>query len=54
MTNAGFLGDGDAVVAEAISSTEGFALVLAGLKAWLEHGVALDLVGDRHPNGFVG
>lgn len=54
VTNAGFAGDGDAAVAEAISSTEGFALVLAGLKAWLEHGVALDLVRDRHPDGFVG
>ena len=30
-------------------ATEGFALVLAGAKAWLEHNVALGLVGDRYP-----
>jgi hypothetical protein len=25
--------------------------MLAGLKAWLEHGVQLNLVADRFPNG---
>ena len=30
-------------------ATEGFALVLAGAKAWLEHKVVLGLVGDRYP-----
>ena len=29
--------------------TSRFALVLAGLKALLEHGVTLNLVGDRLP-----
>ena len=53
ITNAGFTGDGDALVKQAIDSTEGFALVLAGLKALLEHGVALNLVGDRHPEGVA-
>ncbi len=32
-------------------STQGFTLVLAGLKALLEHGVKLNLVGDRYPKG---
>jgi uncharacterized protein YndB with AHSA1/START domain len=50
VTNAGFSGDGDQVVDQVISSTEGFALVLAGLKAWLEHHIALNLVRDRFPD----
>jgi hypothetical protein len=29
-----------------------FALMLAGLKAFLEHGVRLDLVRDRYPKGI--
>jgi uncharacterized protein YndB with AHSA1/START domain len=45
--------DADAVVAQAIGATEGFALVLAGLKALLEHGVSLNLVPDRHPDGLA-
>ena len=49
ITHFGFAGDGDAVVEQVIGSTEGFALVLAGLKAFLEHGLALNLIGDRFP-----
>ncbi|HTV70320.1 MAG TPA: SRPBCC family protein [Rhizobiaceae bacterium] len=49
--NSGFKGD-DAC-AEAIGSTDGFALVLAGAKAWLEHGLRLNLVPDRHPDARV-
>jgi hypothetical protein len=29
--------------------TQGFTLVLTGLKALLEHGVYLNLVADRYP-----
>lgn len=50
--NRGFAGDHDRVVAQAIESTEGFALVLAGMKALLEHGIALNLVPDRFPPGL--
>ena len=39
---------------QAIGSTEGFVLVLAGLKAFLEHGVELNLVWDRFPDGIGG
>jgi uncharacterized protein YndB with AHSA1/START domain len=46
----GFLGSDDEVVAQAIDSMGGFTLVLAGLKALLEHGVVLNLVGDHHPD----
>lgn len=52
ITNGGFGGDGDAVAAQAIDATEGFTLVLAGLKALLEHGVRLNLVADRFPAGL--
>jgi uncharacterized protein YndB with AHSA1/START domain len=51
ITNAGFSGDGDEVVQQAIQSTEGFTFVLAGLKALLEHGIRLNLVPDRFPDG---
>ena len=49
VTNSGFVGDGEQVVKQAIESTEGFAFVLAGAKAWLEHGIILNLVRDRFP-----
>jgi uncharacterized protein YndB with AHSA1/START domain len=49
ITNTGFSGNGDELVNQAISSTEGFTFVLSGLKAFLEHNVSLNLVADRHP-----
>ncbi len=49
ITNAGFGGNGDDAVKEAIDSASGFALVLAGLKALLEHDIVLNLVPDRFP-----
>jgi uncharacterized protein YndB with AHSA1/START domain len=51
ITNSGFGGDGDAVVKQCLDTTEGFALVLAGAKAWLEHNIKLNLVADRFPEG---
>lgn len=53
ITNTGFGGNADEAVAEAIDSAGGFALVLAGLKALLEHGIVLNLVPDRFPDGHV-
>ena len=50
ITNKGFNGDGDEIVEQAISSTEGFTFVLAGLKAVLEHDLKLNLIADRLPN----
>ena len=47
--NFGFAGSEDEKLRQALDSTEGFSLVLAGLKALLEHGVELNLVRDRHP-----
>jgi uncharacterized protein YndB with AHSA1/START domain len=48
ITNTGFSGNGDEIVKQAISSTEGFTFVLSGLKAFLEHNIILNLVADRH------
>jgi uncharacterized protein YndB with AHSA1/START domain len=52
ITNSGLTGDGDELVKQATDSTQGFTLVLAGLKALLEHGVRLNLVADRYPKGI--
>ena len=49
ITNSGFSGDENAVIDQAIGSTEGFSFVLAGLKAYLEHRVRLNLIADRFP-----
>jgi uncharacterized protein YndB with AHSA1/START domain len=51
IVNQGFSGEADEIVKQAIGSTEGFTLVLAGLKAFLEHNVTLNLVADRFPDG---
>jgi uncharacterized protein YndB with AHSA1/START domain len=52
ITEAGFTGDGDELVKQVTDSTQGFSLVLAGLKALLEHNVRLNLVPDRYPKGI--
>jgi uncharacterized protein YndB with AHSA1/START domain len=52
VTNKGFRGDEDQVVQEALDSTGGFTLLLAGAKAFLEHNIELDLVLDRFPDGI--
>lgn len=49
VTNSGFAGDGDEIVKNALDSTGGFTMMLCGLKALLEHGIILNLVGDRLP-----
>jgi len=50
--NTGFSGDEDEIVKQAIASTEGFTLMLSGLKAFLEHNLILNLVSDRFPDGL--
>jgi uncharacterized protein YndB with AHSA1/START domain len=52
ITETGYAGNGDELVLQVTGSTGGFALVLAGLKALLEHGVRLNLVADRFPKGL--
>jgi uncharacterized protein YndB with AHSA1/START domain len=51
VTESGFTGTGDQLVKYVADSTQGFTLMLAGLKALLEHDVRLNLVGDRYPKG---
>jgi hypothetical protein len=51
VTESGWTGSGDELVKCATDSTQGFALMLAGLKALLEHNVRLNLTGDRYPKG---
>jgi uncharacterized protein YndB with AHSA1/START domain len=51
ITESGFSGAGKELIAKVADSTGGFNLVLAGLKAWLEHGISLNLVADRFPDG---
>jgi uncharacterized protein YndB with AHSA1/START domain len=53
ITETGYTGDGDELVQQVIDSTQGFSLVLANLKALLEHRVRLNLVADRYPQGLV-
>jgi uncharacterized protein YndB with AHSA1/START domain len=53
ITEAGFIGSGDELVKQVTDSTQGFSLVLAGLKALLEHNIRLNLVADRFPKGIV-
>jgi uncharacterized protein YndB with AHSA1/START domain len=50
ITNTGFDGEEDQIVRQALNSTEGFAFVLSGLKALLEHNIRLNLVPDRFPD----
>jgi len=53
ITEAGFRGEEAEIVQNAIASTEAFTLVLAGLKAYLEHNINLNLVADRFPDGIA-
>jgi len=46
----GWTGAGDELVKYVGDSTQGFTWTLAGLKAFLEHGVKLNLVADRNPD----
>jgi uncharacterized protein YndB with AHSA1/START domain len=44
---SGFVGDADAIVAQIIDATGGFNQVIIAAKAWVEHGVALNVVSDH-------
>lgn len=52
ITNSNFKGEIDKIITEVRNSTEGFTLVLAGAKAYLEHQIRLNLVLDRFPKGL--
>ncbi len=52
VSNWGFVGSDDEAVAQALDSMGGFTSLLAGLKAYLEHGIELDLVRDHAPDSW--
>jgi uncharacterized protein YndB with AHSA1/START domain len=52
ITESGFSGDGDEVVRKAIDSQGGFTFLLSGLKAFLEHKIALNLPADHAPDAI--
>lgn len=52
ITESGFKGDAGKVAQYGMDSTGGFTLVLAGLKALLEHHIHLNLILDRFPKGI--
>ena len=45
----GFAEQGDELIRAIRDSTGGFTTVLDGLKAWLEHGLRLNLIADKFP-----
>jgi uncharacterized protein YndB with AHSA1/START domain len=53
ITASGFGGSGDERVARALDMKGGFTNLLAGCKAFLEHGVELNLVADHHPDAHL-
>lgn len=53
ITNTNLLGTGTDLTNKRIDSTGGFTMVLAGLKAWLEHGIELNLIGDKFPKELM-
>jgi uncharacterized protein YndB with AHSA1/START domain len=50
ITESGFSGGGDEVVKKALGSQGGFTFLLSGAKAFLEHGIALNLSADHAPD----
>jgi uncharacterized protein YndB with AHSA1/START domain len=49
IVNSGFQGETEKIISQIRDSTEGFTLVLAGLKAYFEHNIELNLILDRFP-----
>jgi hypothetical protein len=52
VTNSGFHGTDDEIVQQALDSTGGFSWLLAGLKAYIEHKIQLNLTADAYPKGL--
>ncbi len=49
---SGWTDDADKLVRYVADSTQGFTLMLAGMKALLEHDIRLNLTLDRYPQGI--
>ena len=54
VTESGWTGTGDELAKYVADSSQGFALTLAGMKAFLEYNLRLNLVADRFPKGCEG
>jgi uncharacterized protein YndB with AHSA1/START domain len=52
ITCKGFSGTDDEIVNQVVASTGGFTIVLCGLKAYMEHGIQLNLTADRFPDAI--
>ena len=51
VAESGWTGSGDELIEYVADSTQGFTWTLAGLKAYLEHNLRLNLAADRFPKG---
>jgi uncharacterized protein YndB with AHSA1/START domain len=51
IVNSRFQGSSAELMTQVSDSTKGFTFLLAGLKAYLEHGIQLNLVTDAFPGG---
>jgi uncharacterized protein YndB with AHSA1/START domain len=51
ITESDLRGAGDEIVAHLVDSASGFSKVLAAAKAWLEHGITLNVVADHQVEG---
>jgi len=51
ISNYGFAQQGEALLKAINDNTGGFTTVVDGLKAYLEHGIDLNLIGDKFPPG---
>lgn len=49
----GFKGDAENQLEQLVDTVGGFSFVLAGAKAWLEHGIRLGMIEDRHPDRHI-
>ncbi len=52
VTESGFSGNGDEIVQKALNAQGGFTFLLSGLKAFLEHNIALNLSADHAPDAI--
>ncbi|GMK41208.1 activator of HSP90 ATPase [Paenibacillus sp. CCS19] len=53
IVTTGYAGSGDEIVGRAVDDMGGYTIVLCGAKAYLEHGIALNLVADKAPYANV-
>ncbi len=50
VVESGFSQEDEQLIKKIAGQTEGWTLVLSALKAWLEHGINLNLIGDHKPS----